>query len=519
MIISTWPQAIEKKLTPFSLLAFFFIILVLAFSPALASLTIYWLNSEEFGHGLLLSGLAVFTFIQRREYLSRLQIQPAASGYLILLFSFLLYTASILADIELAKYYAFFISLSGVTYALGGFVLLRPLLFPLSLVALSFPFPYLVTRLLTQELQLISSDIGVYFIRLMGLPVLQNGNVIDMGSFVMLVEEACSGLRYLLPLMAIGWVAAYSYRGGYVTRLLIFIVTIPITVLMNSARIAVTGLLIKYAGSEAAQGFIHDFEGWVVFLCACIFLYGVIEVITRVTKGRLGATKHFTLHHTHQPEVGIELLPLRRAYALLLVLIVAMFSLIYSATLMRESDPINRKTFDRFPLRVGSMEYFPDLIAPEVLRVLKADDYFLGDFIGGMHPPVNLYMAYYKRQREGSVIHSPKDCLPSAGWEIQKQQVVDLADYGMKGKAVRAIIEQGGEQLLVLYWVNQQNINYANELAARAALLYRALVYGRTDGTLVRVYTAIEHGEQEAEQRLVKFVSQLNGVLPVFLPQ
>lgn len=510
---------LQRRQTPFSLLAIFFVFLTFVFSPALFKLLLFWLDSEEYGHGLLIMGLAVFTFIQRRDFISRIDSKPSVLGSGLLIFAMLLYAASIFADIQMGKYYAFIVALFGWVLVVGGFVLLRPMLFPLSLVFLSIPLPYLVTRILTQKLQLLSSDLGVYLIRLMGLPVLQNGNVIDMGSFVMLVEEACSGLRYLLPLMGIGWIAAYSYRGNYATRAIIFASTIPITVLMNSARIAVTGLLIKYVGSDAAEGFIHDFEGWIVFLCACIFFYLFIELITWITKGKPGASKHFILHHTRHSNNPVKHVLWAGRHFAHMVVVTILAAIIYSASYLRPSEPIERLSFNDFPLRIDDMEFFPDVLSPEVLNVLKADDYFIGDFIRRSKAPINLYMAYYAKQKEGSVIHSPKDCLPSAGWVIETQSIVDLEPLGMEGSAVRSVIERGGERLMVFYWVNQQSSNYSNELAARSALLWRALVYSRTDGTLVRVYTEIEQGEYEAEQRLRKFIQALNGEFPHYLPQ
>ena len=102
-----------------------------------------------------------------------------------------------------------------------------------------------------------------------GISVYLEGNVIDLGSYKLQVVEACSGLRYLFPLVSLSFIAAYIYHGAFWKKAIIFLSSIPITVLMNSFRIGVIGVLVEYGGPGQAEGFLHDFEGWIIFM-ACI---------------------------------------------------------------------------------------------------------------------------------------------------------------------------------------------------------------------------------------------------------
>jgi len=507
-----------KAKTLLSVLLFFIALFILIYSPALLHLSEFWWNSEEYGHGILLVSIAIYTIWQRRAAIEACQPGVHSAGLALLVVSLLLYVAGVVADIYVAQYYAFVLSITAISFFIGGARLLRPMLFPISLIFFSIPLPYLLNKLLTQKLQLLSSDIGVYFIRLMGMSVQQDGNIIDMGSFVMLVEEACSGLRYLLPLMGIGWIAAYSYRGSYLHRFLIFVVTIPITVIMNSIRIAVTGLIIKYFGDGAADGFLHAFEGWVVFCFACFLLYLFLELSNLVAKRHFGVYRYFSLRHVATPSgQSTSSLPLK-SYAAVALFVVAcgFLTQVFARTSMLIPE---RRSFDDFPLRVGQWEYFPNVIDSKILEVLRADDYFLGDFIASDTEPVNLYMAYYEKQQEGSVIHSPKDCLPAGGWKIISSSVISLDRLGLSGKANRTLIENSGDRLLVYYWVNQQGENYASELFARMTLLWRSIADNRTDGTLIRVITKIKEDEQAADKRLQAFIQQIENELQSYLPK
>ncbi len=108
--------------------------------------------------------------------------------------------------------------------------------------------------------------------RLLGISVYLEGNVIDLGSYKLEVAEACSGLRYLFPLMSVGAIMAYLINGKAWARVVVFASTIPIAILMNSFRIGVIGVLVDRYGTEQATGILHFFEGWVVFMICLALL-------------------------------------------------------------------------------------------------------------------------------------------------------------------------------------------------------------------------------------------------------
>ncbi len=499
-------------------------LLLVFFSHGIYTLILFWLDSPEYGHGILLAGIAGYILWQRRHAIASQPSTPNWIGVVITGAAILLYGMAIIGDIQIVKYYSLIIAIAGTPIALGGLRLFKPLAFPLTLLAFSIPFHPSINNFLTQELQLISSNIGVWFIRLMGMAALQDGNVIDMGSFVMLVEEACSGLRYLLPLASLSLLAAYYYRGNTLIKGIIFLSVVPITVIMNSLRIAVTGVIIKYFGTEAAEGFLHDFEGLVVFAAACMLLIGLLASLSLLLRGSLSIEKNFSIQGDTAPTKAL-LTQSNKPLWVLLTVIVLGGTIINVIALNKQEVIPQRELFSQFPLAIDSRDLYPDVLEDKFLDILNPDDYFIGDYLIPSSSPINVYMAYYQSQRQGSLIHSPKQCLPAGGWDILTMDSIDMSPMGMQGTGNRAVIKRDDRYLLVYFWINQQGDNFAEESDSQIALIKRSVLYSRTDATLVRVFIpfmmepqGVALDEASADHTLQGFITHLNEAFPRFLP-
>ena len=182
----------------------------------------------------------------------------------------------------------------GIILCIGGLVLVtmgtrRGLRYWPALVYLLFmlPLPAVVYWRLSISLQLLSSEIGVWLISAFGVPVNLAGNVIDLGVYKLQVAEACSGLRYLFPLMSFGYLFAVLYKGPFWQKLVLFLSTIPITILMNSFRIGVIGILVDRFGIAQAEGFLHLFEGWIIFVVCVVVLYAEAVLLQLMLRKRI----------------------------------------------------------------------------------------------------------------------------------------------------------------------------------------------------------------------------------------
>lgn len=479
----------------------------------------YWLESPEFGHGLILCLIAFSVIWKRRYDYDHLLIKTSLMAYAGVVLGFLLHLISIAGDIQAARFYSFMIILCSCSMYFTGTKGLKLMAFPVALLFLSVPLHPSINTALTTTLQLVSTDIGVWFIRLMGMAALQDGNVINLGSFVLLVEEACSGLRYLLPLVCFHIILAYYFKGGFFLKAVIVASAIPITVFTNSLRIALTGLIIKYFGAEAASGFLHDFEGLAVFALACFITLTMLTTLSWWQHRTFNVLVCFKKETPSYSSAGPSLKIGTAFYALMSTIVVLGAINIYMVTAKKEHIP-ERQAFSQFPLALAGRDLYPNTLDDQFIEMLKPDDYFIGDYIADGNQPVNLYMAYYALQKNGSLIHSPSQCIPAGGWAIEQQQVIPLEHIGMLGNANRAIIKKDNTSLLVYYWVHQQGENFASDRDVYFSLIKRSILHNRTDGTLVRIITpVIDDDIQSAEAVIEDFIVELNNVFPNFLPQ
>jgi EpsI family protein len=185
-----------------------------------------------------------------------------------------------------------------------------------------------------------------------------------------------------------------------------------------------------------------------------------------------------------------------------------------------EAVPI-RKPIDSFPATLGEwQEHGGTILGVDILNELKLTDYVMRDYVDPHGRDVNLYIGYWDTQRKGASIHTPKNCLPGAGWDPIEASLVEIP-VGPPYSPItvnRYVVQKDRDQQVVLYWYQSQGQVIAGELPARIAMVKGALVRNRTDGAIVRVMSRVYGGTQETSDRLVAYVQALYPVLGDYLP-
>ena len=500
------------------------IALALLFQNTFAYLYGVW-HREEYSHGFLIPLVSAYLLWQRRRLFEQAPLRSSWAGVVVALVGIAIYFIGAVASITTVDTYALVIVLLGTALALLGWQAFRIALVPLALLFLMNPIPNFFYYNLSAELQLISSELGVALMRFCGVSVFLEGNVIDLGSYQLQVAEACSGLRYLFPLMTLGVIIAYLLRGPAWMRWLVFLSTVPITVLMNSFRIGVIGVLVDRYGVAQAEGFLHLFEGWVVFMICLLLLIGETWVLARLAGDRRALVDLLGFEPPPPPAAS----PITRnrelgkpAGALLIILLVAVWPA--RALPKRVEVQPARATFGELPLQIGPWHGRRQSIETVYLDTLKLDDYVLADFVrDAPGPPVNLYVAYYASQRTGEAAHSPRSCLPGGGWRIldfTQHEVAGVRFNGAPLRVNRAIVQHGADRQLVYYWFQERGRDITNEYLVKWYLLEDALLRNRTDGALVRLITPMPDTESAAagDARLAQFVSSVLPELHEYLP-
>jgi exosortase D (VPLPA-CTERM-specific) len=493
--------------------------LIWAFAGGLQELVVRWDSQPEYGHGYVLPLVAGYLIWEQRFALQKLASAPSWWAVMLVLIALGLFVIGELSALFLLIHYAFILVLVGLAGALIGWRGTRLILIPLSFLVFAVPLPYFVEAQLTARLQLWSSQMGVEFIRLWNIPVFLEGNLIDLGKFRMAVVEACSGLAYLYPLLGLGCICAYLFRASWWKRLLLILSTIPIAIMLNSLRIGLIGVLVQYFGPAVAEGFLHDFQGWAVFgVCVAVLVVEMWLLNFRNNDG-IGLETPSTPAISLDTDVATR--PLSKPFLVTLALIgaAAVFSGVVNE---RVEQPPARSAFSDFPTRLGDWHGQVQVLDPGTISYLGMTDYLLADYNNG-NALVNIYVAYYASQRKGFSPHSPLVCLPGGGWTVSNTELheVTLGTGTDALKVKRAVIRKGEVTELMYYWFQERGRQMNDEYVMKWYLLRDALMLGRSDGALVRVRTALEPGESEADMdaRLTRFVVAAAMELPRFLPE
>jgi exosortase D (VPLPA-CTERM-specific) len=387
------------------------------------------------------------------------------------------------------------------------------------------PFPPFILNNLSSKLQLISSWLGVEFIRACDIMVYLEGNVIDLGSYKLQVVDACSGLRYLFPLASLSFLCAYLFKGPWWQKILIFLSSAPLTIFMNSFRIGVIGIMVDNWGTKMAEGFLHDFEGWIIFLFCMALLFLEMWLFSRLS-GRKVAFNELVLIPSEWSGNGKQAAP-KAVYnkSIVPMLVLLLSTGIVSNYVQGREDIIpERKAFLNFPLHLGKWQGRNDYLSQEYLDGLRLTDYAIINYaLPETQGNVNFYSAYYQSQRKGVSVHSPKGCIPGDGWQIIQFGQNAIPDIKLESNSIdvnRAVIQKGNNRQLVYYWFQQRGRSITNEYLVKWYLFYDAISMNRTDGSLIRLVTSVGEGEDItlADQRLRTFLKDVVTELPAYIP-
>lgn len=459
---------------------------------------------------MLLPLVIVYIIYLNKNRIYEQEWQPNWKGLLIILFGFLVYTtAKIIADPHTSRY-SFVIVLFGLIYYLGGKNIVKLFIFPLILILLMFPLPNFLMSSVTLRLQLISSQLAAFLLRGMGIPLVLSGNVIDMGYRQLQVVEACSGLRYILSLTAIGLIYCYFYQRNIIKNIILLLTIVPSAILANSFRVAAMGIF-----PFLQEGFWHGFTGWLIYLFCLGLLIVTNWVLNKiwVTPEAADDTEILDSPRVSYPGGLAKVTPNRLITAI--VIIVVGGSLVFT---VGNPPPVPLlKQFTDFPLSLGPWTGHRQYIDADTFKKTEASSYFDAEYSQPGLPPVSLYMAHYETQSTpGGITHNPGTCMTGSGWTTLDQGEKQIAP----NLPVRfLLLETKGRKLLVNYWSIHQGdwLAFDSFRIYRFYTIFKALHANRTDWLLVRLITPVITNMEEAQARLSEFGKLVIPILPQFI--
>ena len=241
-----------------------------------------WSNDDNYSHGFLIVPIALYFVWERRAKLQSLTPQPTWFGLVVFAGGIFVLLAGLLGSELFLSRVSLLGVLAGMILFLFGWAHLRALIFPLAFLLLMIPLPAIIFNQIAFPLQLLASRVGEYTIRSADIPVLREGNVLVLANTSLEVAEACSGIRSLISLLTLGIVFGYFTDRRAWVRTIIALSTVPVAIISNGARVAGTGIAAHRWGPTVAEGFFHEFSGWVVFAVAFVLILGLQQLIVRL---------------------------------------------------------------------------------------------------------------------------------------------------------------------------------------------------------------------------------------------
>jgi exosortase len=243
------------------------------YASVLRHLVGQWAHDPNYSHGFFVPLFSLFVIWSERGKLRKLAVEPSSAGLLVLLIGLVVLAVGNLgAELFLSRV-SLLLTIAGLVIITYGWGYMRALFFPWVFLLFMIPIPAIVLNQITFPLQLLASKAAAVTLPLAGVPVLREGNIIQLPAMALEVAEACSGIRSLMSLATLAIIYGYLMEPRISIRVILALASVPIAVLANSFRIIGTGLLVQYWDPEKAEGFFHTFSGWLIFVVSLIMLF------------------------------------------------------------------------------------------------------------------------------------------------------------------------------------------------------------------------------------------------------
>lgn len=506
--------------------------LAFLYATVLAKLGTDWWTDENYSHGLLIP--FVIGYIIWTEFDS-LKNAPKKNSFLLggamILFSLAMLLAGTLGAELFVQRISLIVMLAGIVVYLWGVKILKLLGVPFLLLLFAIPIPQIIFNKIAFPLQIWASQLAVWGIRLFGVPPIRKGNVIEilpqgaMQIVALEVVEACSGIRSLMTLATLGLVLWYftreKTRFDWMRGAILVFSAIPIAILTNAARVTSTGVLTYYYGKQAADGFTHEFSGWLVYVVALIILLALNIVLKKIFPKAVSAESESQIpDHISESANRESRISTYGIVGLIGVLIFGGFFINWFES--RGEAEISRQPLKTMPAMLGDWRQKGDDIrfSEQTESVLRTSDYVMREYADPAGKLANVYVGYYASQRTGATYHSPQNCLPGAGWEMKQPELIEITTpSGKTFTANRYIIENGKYREVMIYWYQGRGRAVASEYSDKVYTVLDSVLRHRSDGAMIRVMTSVGSDETESLKSAVNLSAQIAENISLFVPE
>jgi len=261
-------------------------LILLLYAAVIKSLVEQWWTDADYGHGFFVPLFSGYILWHTRERWTKVEVKPSNFGFVVIVGAIaLLLLGSLGAELFTSRF-SLLVLLAGMILFLAGWKMLRAVSFPLGYLIWMIPMPVIIYNQITFPLQLIASRLATAWLELAQVPVLRDGNILIMSNYSLEVVEACSGIRSLMTLMALAVAYGYLVSPRRWVRYVLAAFMVPIAIITNAIRIMGAGLMAHRFGPAAAEGFLHQFSGWAIFLVALLLMFGSYWILQHISERR-----------------------------------------------------------------------------------------------------------------------------------------------------------------------------------------------------------------------------------------
>ncbi len=499
---------------PLLLIIFNIFILFWVYSPLLARFFRIWhLGDNSYCYFVPL----IFLYLcwEKRKEFPFHEISFHFSGILILIFSIFVACLGLLSAIDFFLYLSFWGSILALAVLIYG-KRVWSLRFPFLILLFMVPLPPFIRRILTFKLQLLTSYLAAHMMSLVGIDILREGNIIYIGNWSLQVAEACSGLRYFMPLVLLALLISYYGLSSWWAWGVMLLAVIPVAVFSNALRVFITGLFVSRGNTQLLQDPYHSFLGWLTFIIALGMFLSILLILRKIEK-----TRYFIRSTSSDQKISSSKKHsfwLAIIFAIVLLIGGTGFRLVPQLSVRSPSRPLAY-----FPLKIGPWYGEPHSLSPRILESLWADDYFYALYKrDGFEGIIFLFIPYYAYQTTWHTIHTPQSCLLGGGWSPIKTGIWKVRIFPEKNIPVRYLwLVKKGQYLLATYFFLERGRVLVSPWKHKIYLFEDALLKRRTDGALVRVELLCPPGMglEKAKKEIKEFIRFLWPNLLNFIPQ
>ena len=480
----------------------------------------FYRTSDDYSYVWLLPLVVGYLIWQRRKAVASAPIQINWWGGFWFLLLFLVSAYGIFGSSPSAVRSAIPVIMLAIILFCFGRKIFAHLFFPTALLIFMIPLPTLVQTRIGVPLKLLSTGLGVGLLRVVGVSVFVEGNIIDLGVTQLQVVDACSGLRYILPLLALGVIFGHFFEKSLLKRVMLALSTIPIAILANGIRIGITGYIAQNYGPESAEGFFHGFSGWLIFVFALLLMVAFHHLLLLIPTRNpdYGGTKIL------DPVVSEASMKSSANWTAVVITSLVLLTGGFWTYRLTNLPPMQiRSGLSSFPLTIDEWNGTAESLDPKIIELAGAEEAFNAAYFTSDGGIVSLYMGYRGSPftESANFFHSPNVCMPSLGWKTRQigNHVIDGIPVFGEITVRKMLIEKMGVRQLVYYWFQTNRHVSADVNLNRLHLTYHALSRENTYDLFIRPITPLGPSEDAAaaQARLDDFTRTLMSALTVFL--